>query len=222
MLFDLANIDIHLFDCDGVLLDSNELKVQAVENALYATGCPKAFVDRATAEFKMNFGRTRIDHFNSFKAFGLPNGFDFSDALVADATNIYSKEVVALYKSCNRIESAAQFISKIAPDKKIFVVSASDQRELREILPFHFPQICISQIYGGPASKIENIELIRKRYEGGPMVLYGDSIQDAKAAMRHKIGFIGLTRYAADASGMSRFCREMDLPIFEGLEQVKL
>lgn len=220
MQFNPRSIDVHLFDCDGVLLNTNALKVQALAKALKAIGGMNEFVDWATAEFKKNFGRTRIEHFNSFNAFQMPEDFDYSEDLQKKAIDIYSREVVSLYKSCHRIEPSARFIAKILADKEIFVVSASDQNELKEVLPSHFANINISNVYGGPSTKIENIDFVLSRCAGKSFVFYGDSVQDAKAAKHHGIGFIGLTKYASDAPGLIRFCADMDFNVFDDLNQV--
>jgi len=222
MQFDATNIDIHLFDCDGVLLDSNEFKVHAIETSLQNIGCPKEAIDSAVLEFRKNFGRTRIDHFKSFKTLASSAGFELSDSLLNLAMDRYSEEVIQLYKSCNRIESAARFLSKIGSSKNIFVVSASDQGELREILPSHFSRIKPSQIFGGPVSKIDNLRFVLNRNHNNPAVFYGDSVQDAKAAVFNNIKFIGLTKYSADPLPLTRYCREMNFPVYEDLEQVRL
>ena len=61
-----ASSDVHIFDCDGVILDSNRLKLEALRSALETVSCPPAFVDWAIKEFRVNFGRTRVEHFDVF------------------------------------------------------------------------------------------------------------------------------------------------------------
>ena len=43
--------NIHMFDCDGVILDSNDLKVIALKAALESVGSPIEFVIWAIEEF---------------------------------------------------------------------------------------------------------------------------------------------------------------------------
>ena len=57
--------DAFLFDCDGVLLDSNEIKIAALAESLAINGHEPSFIDWACREFRSNFGRTRPDHFRA-------------------------------------------------------------------------------------------------------------------------------------------------------------
>ena len=59
---------IHLFDCDGVLLDSNNLKVEALADALFTVGASKEFIDLAIKTFRQNFGKSRLKHFKAFES----------------------------------------------------------------------------------------------------------------------------------------------------------
>ena len=60
-------VPTQIFDCDGVILNSNSLKQSALRSALTLIGVPSAFIDWAVNDFRMNFGKTRINHFKSFR-----------------------------------------------------------------------------------------------------------------------------------------------------------
>lgn len=206
MPFDLNNIDIHLFDCDGILLDSNSLKVSALEECLMHVGAPKKFIDYSAMEFRANFGKTRDEHFKSFQNIASEFSFRFSSEALQAAKKKYAELVVDLYKKSQPIESTVEFISNIHEDEKIFVVSASDQSELRDILPLHIPRISKNHIFGGPVSKSENIGRIIKKHDVKNAVLYGDSVQDGLASLRNKIQFCGVTGHSADGPALELFC----------------
>ena len=96
--------------------------------------------------------------------------------------SLYSDNVRSLYQKCPIVMDTKSYISKLPLSEKIFVVSASDQIELRSILSNHFPNILPSNIFGGPSSKEENIGNILNNTSYKEAILYGDSIHDARAA----------------------------------------
>ncbi len=51
---------LHIFDCDGVILNSNSLKISALRSALEYIDSPDFFIDWAEEEFRLNFGRARL------------------------------------------------------------------------------------------------------------------------------------------------------------------
>ena len=55
-----------IFDCDGVVFDSNHSKIKAVEEVLKKLGNQSAVIDRCVYDFSNNFGRTRHEHFAHF------------------------------------------------------------------------------------------------------------------------------------------------------------
>ncbi|MDA8920562.1 HAD hydrolase-like protein [Porticoccaceae bacterium] len=211
---------IHLFDCDGVLLDSNKLKIQALADALFAVGASKEFTGLATENFRRNFGISRLDHFKTFESIE-SESFTLTARLSAQAISIYSEKVVSLYRECANITATEDYISGLPSDEDIFVVSASDQNELRSILPSRFSKVWAINIFGGPTSKIDNIGNILADRSRENAVLYGDSIHDAQAAKFHGIEFYGVSQYAADADALCVFCGDHNMPVVENCMQIK-
>ena len=212
---------IHLFDCDGVLLDSNNLKITALENALNAVAASDDFIKIACENFRKNFGISRQNHFKSFELIKI-DSFTLTESLSQKAMSFYSDNVISLYQECPIIMDTLSYISQLPSSEKIFVVSASDQEELRAILPKHFPNISPINIFGGPTSKIDNIANILDGISYKEAILYGDSIHDAKAAKFHSINFFGLYQYAADAEGLSEFCKTNNMNILKNCTQISL
>ena len=90
---------IHLFDCDGVLLDSNNLKISALKNALKEIGASKNFIAIACENFRRNFGISRLDHFRTFELIET-DSFSLTKSLSAQAMSLYSDNVRSLYQKC--------------------------------------------------------------------------------------------------------------------------
>ena len=217
-----VDIIAHVFDCDGVLLDSNEAKIKALSFALKAVGCPENFICWATQEFRKNFGRSRKKHFDVFQNFkGIPN-YHFSAYNAELAVKIYTDQVVDLYVGCEVISESLDYLEKIYKHQSIYVVSASDEIELKKILPSRIPAISPDNIYGGPTSKIANINRLKKSIPCNQMMFYGDAIQDAMAAIATGIPFMGLSKYSADPCAFEEFCVSKNLNVEKHLNKVPI
>ena len=223
MQYDNAS-KIHIFDCDGVVLNSNFLKVDAIKSALNQVGCPDSFINWAQKEFRENFGRTRAKHFETFMTYkGIP-GYRLTKNLMLDAINIYSEHVKNLYCDCEVIRNTMDYIISISKKDKIYIVSASDEDELREILPNKISLFKKKNIYGGPRSKIQNIKTVLNKNNvsiTSHVSFYGDAIQDAKASISTNINFFGLTKYSAAPKDLIKFCDKNSLKFFETCGDIK-
>lgn len=205
------NTGIHIFDCDGVILDSNFLKIKAMEQTLHLIGVPTGIASSCIDMFRGNFGRTRAKHFAKFSEIFSQHGrSDLSPNLV-DAEATYSSKVQNLYPRSKIIDETVRYIDTINLTKKMYVVSASNELELRHILPQRLQYFSEENILGGPITKVDNILNILKLNNSSTAILYGDSTHDAMAALATGIDFVGLKKYSADPAGLSEFCSKHEL-----------
>lgn len=212
----------HVFDCDGVLVNSNALKLDALRNTLMFLGCPVGFIDWAVEEFRRNFGRTRSDHFNIFSQYEGIAEYKFDPTNVDLAVKHYGQQVELLYLTCPLIEETLSYISRHVSDNNMFVVSASNQNELRNILPMRVPQISSDHIFGGPIKKAENLKRLVQEKGVENIVFYGDAVQDAKAAIQVGVAFVGLEKYSADPGAFRNYCLENNLIYFNSCAEIIL
>lgn len=210
----------HVFDCDGVLVDSNALKVDALENTLLSLGSPDEFICWAVEEFRVNFGRTRADHFEAFLQYETDRGYSMDPLCVDWAIEHYGKQVEVLYLSCPVIQESISYLSLNVPYRNSFVVSASSQIELRTVLPMRVPEFSEERIFGGPVKKVENLQEIAAEFGVGDMVFYGDAVQDAIAAMEVGVLFVGLAKFSADPERLKRFCFDNGLICFDSCSEI--
>lgn len=210
----------HVFDCDGVLFDSNALKVKALETTLLSLGSPEEFICWATEEFRVNFGRTRADHFDAFLQYEAVRGYRMDPFCVDSAIEHYGKQVEVLYLSCPVIEESISYLSLNVPCGNSFVVSASSQVELRAVLPARVPNFSEERIFGGPVKKVKNLQEIAVEFGVGDVVFYGDAVQDAKAAMEVGVLFVGLAKFSADPQRLKRFCFDNGLICFDSCLEI--
>ena len=211
---------LHIFDCDGVILDSNILKISAFRIALEFVNCPPIFIKWAEEEFRMNFGSTRIQHFEALTKCDFIFAYKLTKKNMIRAIDKYSEMVVELYKECDVIRYTTEFMLKIPKDHLICVVSASDQNELRSILPKKLSHITQENIFGGPVSKSENIKRVLSINKNPGASFYGDAVQDAKAAIENNINFYGLIKYSAAPKELIKFCSDNHLKCYNNCMEI--
>lgn len=214
MHFETSNC-IHVFDCDGVILDSNKMKVEAMRQTLALLDCPANFVDWAVSVFTANFGRTRRKHFEYFATHNPVASFSFDDAMLEASMKNYASKVMTLYPSCDVICETFNYISQLPAHNKIWVVSASDQSELRVVLPKKLAFFEAETVLGGPTSKVDNLNLVISDNPNSHIYFYGDAIQDAKASLETEVDFVGLLKYATDPESMRLFCEANNLSVYD-------
>ena len=52
----------YIFDCDGVILNSNRLKINAMKESLQDLGIESLMLDESVTHFSRNFGLSRYNH----------------------------------------------------------------------------------------------------------------------------------------------------------------
>lgn len=62
----LSEYEVYIFDCDGVILDSNHLKIEAMKNALEAHFSAQDLTEACVDYFRHNFGKSRFHHVAHF------------------------------------------------------------------------------------------------------------------------------------------------------------
>ena len=189
MNFELKAYLTLVFDCDGVVLDSNKVKTTAFYQATlpYGEAAAQAMIDYHVA----NGGVSRYKKFAYFLEQIAPThaehqGPDLEDLLQAYAG--YVREGLLSCEMAPGLESLRQQI----PDARWLIVSGGDQSELRDV----FAQRGISEwfdggIFGSPDTKDEI--LAREMASGNisqPALFLGDSKYDHQAARAAGLDFV--------------------------------
>ena len=128
MQSDTAVRNLYIFDCDGVLVDTNGSKLDLIERVLSELDVPNHFVSWAVDNFRENFGRTRNAHFECFKRYAYDCDIRLPGNFVQQGVAKYALLVEDLYSHCDVILETARFLESIGKED-FFVVSASDQAE---------------------------------------------------------------------------------------------
>lgn len=192
----LSDYRSFVFDCDGVILNSNSIKTDAFRFAASAYG-EKA--SQSLVDFhKARGGISRYEKFNYFLKSIVPlysSSSNVKDFLFDDAMNMlllnYSRFVKEKLLVCASSKALPALREKF-PLPVFSVVSGSDQKELREIFEARgLDSFFGGGVFGSPDSK--HLILSREVAKGNlllPALFIGDSYYDYQAAKDHSLDFV--------------------------------
>jgi len=181
-----------VFDCDGVILDSNRIKT----DAFYETTLPYG-KDAADVFVEYHRQHGGISRYRKFEYF-------FSDILRRDPSEGETDNLLAEYArlvrdgllSCPVTEGLTE-LRAATPDTRWLVVSGGDQGELRQVfIERNLSQLFDGGIYGAPDNKDE---ILARELSGGniqsPAVFVGDSRYDYESSVRAGLDFLFITQW---------------------------
>ncbi len=204
------------FDCDGVILDSNSIKTKAFREVLNNEN--EELVEEFIYYHQKNQG---IDRFKKLDFFFNTIKKDFNHKEYILALKKYSKLCRVNLKKSNLVSGIENFL--IDANKKnhsCFVISGSEQNELRNVLKFKKLDKYFKGIYGSPLSKVENIKkVLLKNYINCNDIFFGDAKSDMKAAEETNLKFIYISEYSDWSEGL-QFCRKNNLKTYRNFIEV--
>lgn len=179
-----------VFDCDGVLLNSNIIKTKAFYHCILSHGesADQAFVDYHVK----NGGISRYKKFDYFLKKIVPNLAKQSVYLdTKHLLNEYTKEIKSGLLQCE-IAEGLQILRHMTKDSKWFVVSSGDQQELKEIFAMRgLTELFDGGIFGSLDTKDE---ILTREAQNGNIqqsaLFLGDSRYDHEAACNAGLDFI--------------------------------
>ncbi|EWS98583.1 haloacid dehalogenase [Pseudoalteromonas sp. SCSIO_11900] len=181
--------DLIIFDCDGVLLDSNNMKVSAMNAALTLSNCyTNQQVESLTKQFKNNFGRSRFYHVDSFVDPLLLDIEKKSD-LKTFLLNSYAEQVNSLYLTVPEAVGIKPLL-RLLSSKALYVASGSEQEQLKVTLERRGFSEFFKGILGSPETKVDNINNILNGVKYNKAVMVGDAVADYEAALENGIDFV--------------------------------
>lgn len=191
----LDNYDVYIFDCDGVILDTNRLKVDAMGRALRGLQqFPAAEIDQCLQYFAENFGKSRFAHIRHFvdDIFAL-NASD-ADEYYGVILEQYSSACRALYLEAAIAPGLVSFVTELDGDK--YVASGSVQDELRWVFAQRGLDRYFRGIFGAPHPKRGIVADIQKNNPGKSIVFIGDSESDFHASTENNVDFVFYSKFS--------------------------
>lgn len=176
-----------VFDCDGVILDSNRVKTEAFRHTAQPYGVDAA--DALVAYHVANGGISRYAKFKYLLEDIVPAGQVGPD--LQTLLNMFSNEVRAGLLNC-AVAPGMRTLRATYPDQRWLIVSGADQIELREIIATRgLDDMFDAGIFGSPDTKetilARELEINNIR---NPGLFAGDSIYDHRAATQAGLDFV--------------------------------
>jgi beta-phosphoglucomutase-like phosphatase (HAD superfamily) len=178
------------FDFDGVLADSVEVKTRAFAKLFEPHGLE--IVAQVVDHHRRHGGMTRVDKFRYYYKRYL--GETLADGKLAELCQRFSELVVDEVVSAPEISGAEEFLEKWCRRLPCFVVSATPEGEIREIVWRRVMKGYFKEVLGAPVSKQENLEKLLRRYGFNPLkcCFFGDAESDLRAAQACGVHFFGI------------------------------
>ena len=203
---------IIIFDCDGVILDSNQLKSDAMGEAV--SHYEPDLVARFVRYHKENGGISRYEKFDHFLR---KMAKSYSEEEYKRLLRRLSGLVKAKLLDVPMTKGALEFIQYAQDISDLYVVSGGDQTELREVFGKRDLTKYFKDIFGSPTSKVDHCKKILKRLRSDERaLLIGDSRLDYLAAKSCGIDFVFISGYT-DMEHWHAFCSENSLDHFPDL-----
>lgn len=191
------SIKTWVFDCDGVLLDSNRLKTEAFRELAekYAPEHVESFVNF----HRQNGGVSRFAKFEMlFREILKEKNYQ---KRVQEAVEAYGNLVSLKLLSCKENEGLREFLEKIPKGSTRYVISGGLESEVQNVLKEKNLAHYFTGIYGSPRNKMEILTQIKKETGnnfGSSACFVGDSTVDYETAKNFGMNFIflyGLTEF---------------------------
>ena len=215
-MIDLNKYQTIFFDCDGVILNSNQAKTDAFREVL--KDYPSNAVDRFINYHQMNMGISRYGKFNHFfnKIYPVENSIQFIDQSVKYFSEITREKLL----DCSIISGVKDLLLYFLEKKvECFLVTGGDQEEVRFIFKKRKLEIYFKGIFGSPTDKYRNLEIIKRDYQVGNSLYFGDSKIDLDVAEEFSLDFIYVSGVSEWVNG-KEYCKDNGYSQIEDFTQI--
>lgn len=193
-----------VFDCDGVVLNSNKVKTQAFYQAALPYGEEAA--QALVAYHVQNGGVSRYKKFAYFLSALIQQGASGPD--LEDLLGSYATKVRDGLLQCE-VAAGLHELRANTPNANWLIVSGGDQAELREVFAARdLAKLFDGGIFGSPDNK--EVILSRELAAGTiqqPALFLGDSKYDFQASIVAGLDFVFLSDWS-EVEGLSTWLKE--------------
>jgi phosphoglycolate phosphatase-like HAD superfamily hydrolase len=212
---DISRYKTLVFDCDGVVLNSNQLKIQAYFDVAIKYGADEKQAQALVDHHIQLGGVSRYPKFEYFLREIVKE--PVTDTAMQSLLDDFGYEVKRRLINCE-IAAGLLDLRQATSDARWIIISGGDQIELREIfLERGLDDIFNAGIFGSPTDKDEI--LARELACGNitqPALFLGDSRYDHVASMRAGLDFVFLSDWT-DFEGWQDYCDANQIPVFSGI-----
>ena len=207
-----------IFDCDGVVFDSNELKIEAFRKTLSAY--PSDIVEAFISYHKQNAGISRYVKFRIFITEFL--GEEFGQDKYERLLDSYGMECRALYQQASMTPGSSHVLKEASNIVPLYIASGSDELELTDVFKQRQLSKYFVKILGSPKTKSECVqEALNDIGFCKGVVMVGDAESDWRAAQDAGISFIFMSRYSERRDAMKLLAHKHGFGVIDTLECLK-
>jgi len=206
-----------MFDCDGVILDSNKTKT----DAFYEVAAPYG-IDAAEKLVKHHKQYGGVSRYEKMKVLlrdilKKPLLEEELNRLIERYGNICKSELL----TCDETPGMRSFLDAISKHADLFVVSGGRQDELREIfkkrgLDKYFKGIC-----GSPVKKLDIVQNLKENKIDAPAVFIGDARLDYLAACSINADFIFMSEFSEFSDWQEYFADKENCRVIKNLTELQ-
>ena len=208
----------YIFDCDGVVLDSNKLKTEC---------------------FRELLSKEQEEHINLFIDYHVSNqGINRYEKLRYFYENIkkindYEEEYNSLLKEFTRISleklcrssftaGIEEFLQSLKSENcKTYIVSGSDEDELIKIFEKKRIMQFFNEIHGSPRNKEDILYKLQKDKKiNSQSIFFGDAKHDYQVASKYDLTFVYISDYSDWKDGIV-FCNENNILQSNNFKDIK-
>jgi len=182
----INNYQNYIFDCDGVILKSNEVKTNAFKFALNNYENDK--VDKLIKYHQINGGISRYKKIEYFFKHIEKNTEKPDLQKYINKFGLYSSKNLKKSELMNGVLDFVKYIYQ--KDRKLFIVSGSEEKELKKIINYKKLSKYFSGIFGSPKDKYQLLKDLSSNIELDNSVFFGDSEIDYNVSKLNNIDFI--------------------------------
>ena len=211
----LAEYQTLVFDCDGVVLNSNRLKIQAYFEVAIKFGATEVQAQALVGHHVLFGGISRYPKFEFFLREILKQ--PVTEQSMQALLSTFTAEVKRLLTDCE-VSPDLMALRNAAPAAKWMIISGGDQSELREIFKQRgIADLFSAGIFGSPDNKDQ---ILAREIAAGnilqPALFIGDSRYDHQASTRASLDFVFLNAWT-DFEDWPTYCAEHQIEVREDL-----
>jgi len=214
---DYSTYKVAIFDCDGVILNSNRVKSDAFSMALSSED--ETLVDEFIQYHQENGGVSRYIKFEYFfKNIKKCSNYEFDLKMALKRYANLSKKGLLECEEIPGVRDILQYFNE--KNVPCYVASGGDQNEVISVLKKRKLFSYFKCVYGSPLSKVENLAIIdAKRELKLPGVFFGDARSDFLASKRFDLKFVFISGFSEWKQGL-KFCEDNNMTIYIDFEMM--
>lgn len=204
----LSKKNIIIFDFDGVLVDSVEIKTSAFASIYHKYG--EEVKAKVILHHEQNGGMSRYDKFKHYHNEFL--GVKVDESILRELSATFSSSVVNRIVDSKEVEGVTEILN-FAKSQEIIctIASAAPKKEVIEIVKRRGWNKFFKFVLGSPITKEDNINIILNKSKSiaSKAIFFGDSPNDLLAAKKCNVDFMPINYLAENDFGFRDLIKQI-------------